>query len=107
MPAKRGMNFPQRKPFWSSSVDFAMAGIPKGKFVFTLVFIVLTVASLCTGSIHTYGGDFNLAVPANPDETKGWMSDAIIVIPDHFIIVDIDVSVTITHSSDFDLQLYL
>jgi len=60
--------------------------------------------------IHIYGGDFNLRIPADPNNTnttKGWMDDAIIEIPDHFPIADLEVGVSLTHSKVFDLQLYL
>jgi len=60
--------------------------------------------------VHTYGGDFNLRIPADPNNTnttKGRMDDAIIEIPDHFPIADLDVGVSITHSKVFDLQLFL
>ena len=35
------------------------------------------------------------------------MDDAIIVVPDHVIVADLDVTVDITHTSVFDLQLRL
>jgi subtilisin-like proprotein convertase family protein len=60
--------------------------------------------------VHIYGGDFNLRIPADPNNTnttKGWMDDAIIEIPDHFPIADLEVGVSLTHSKVFDLQLYL
>jgi subtilisin-like proprotein convertase family protein len=57
--------------------------------------------------VFTYSGDFNLRIPANPADTKGKMDDANIEVPDHFIIHDIDVGITLTHTSDFDLQILL
>jgi len=57
--------------------------------------------------VYIYGGDFNLRIPADPQNSKGWMVDAIIDIPDHFLIYDLDVSISVTHSHVFDLQLYL
>ena len=38
---------------------------------------------------------------------KGWMSDAIIDVPDHFTVCDVDVAITVTHTSAFDLQIFL
>jgi subtilisin-like proprotein convertase family protein len=84
-----------------------MLGARKGKFVLEIVFIGLLCASLCAGSVHTYGGSVNLPIPNDPTKSKGWMNDAIVVIPDHYVISDIDVAVTITDSNVFDLQLYL
>jgi subtilisin-like proprotein convertase family protein len=60
--------------------------------------------------VHIYGGDFNLRIPADPNNTnttKGWMDNAIIEISDHFPIADLDVGVSLIHSKVFDLQLYL
>jgi len=67
--------------------------------------------SVCRGSIHVYGGQFNLPIPS-PDEPeaswgKGWMNDAVIEIPDHLIIDDLDVIISIDHTSVYDLEIYL
>ncbi len=56
---------------------------------------------------RVYEGAFNLAIPADPSTTMGWMDDAIVHVPDHITIEDLDVSVTLTHTSVFDLQLIL
>jgi subtilisin-like proprotein convertase family protein len=55
----------------------------------------------------SYGGAFDLAIPADPEATAGWMDTAIIEVPDHLIIQDLDVSVSVTHTNAFDLQLSL
>lgn len=57
--------------------------------------------------VYTYGGDFNLHIPAEPDNTRGWMPDAIINIPDSFPVLDLDVRISLTHTSAFDLQVFL
>jgi subtilisin-like proprotein convertase family protein len=79
----------------------------KENLVFLVFFLVMLLCPLCRGVVYTFGGGFDLPIPNNPDETKGWMDDAIVVVPDHYIVEDIDVAVTITHSNVFDLQLYL
>jgi subtilisin-like proprotein convertase family protein len=84
-----------------------MLGARKGKFVLEIVLIGLLCASLCAGSVRIYDGSSNLPIPNDPTKSKGWMDDAIVVIPDHYIVEDIDVAITITHTSAFDLQLYL
>jgi subtilisin-like proprotein convertase family protein len=56
---------------------------------------------------HIYTGDFNLPIPANPDDTKGWMDDAVIKVSDHIIISDLDIGINVTHTNVFDLQLFL
>ena len=84
-----------------------MKFLRKVKFTIAAVFIVLAACSNCFAAVLNYGGDFNLPIPANPGETKGWMDDAVINIADHYVIADIDVALTITHGKAFDLQLYL
>ena len=66
----------------------------------------------CAGTVHIYGGDFNLPIPAtpqNPDEpdSKGWMQDAVINVTDHILISDLDVRINLNHTNVFDLQLFL
>ena len=68
-------------------------------------------SAICAGSVHIYSSDFNLSIPS-PDEPeseygRGWMADAVIEVPHHFIIHDIDVGITLTHTSVFDLQIFL
>lgn len=76
-----------------------------------IVSILTVVVGFCLNAfadpVLIYGGEFNLRIPAEPNSSKGWMADAIIEIPDHFTIEDLDVGVTLTHTSVFDLQLYL
>ncbi len=80
-----------------------------------IVAILVIVAGACgdvyAGPVYTYHGSFNLPIPA-PDEpesefVKGWMADAIIDVPHHFTIHDIDVGISLTHTSVFDLQIFL
>jgi len=52
--------------------------------------------------IHTYGGSFNL-----PILDKRWMADAVIDVPDHLVICDIDVGISLKHTNVFDLQIFL
>ncbi len=58
-----------------------------------------------------YGGDFDLPIPALDDPQRefgrGRMADAIIDVPEHFIIQDVDVVVALTHGGLFDLQITL
>lgn len=76
--------------------------------------VVLIVAFLHLGQVADpayaelvwfYGGSFDNAIPADPEASKGWMSDAIITICEHHTIHDLNVSVSLTHANVFDLQL--
>jgi len=73
-------------------------------FIFTAAGWVCPVYGV---PVYIYGGDFNLRIPQEPGSSYGWMADAVIDIPDHYNICDLDVKVNITHSSVFDLRLFL
>lgn len=80
-----------------------------------IVAIIVIVAGgsfpVFAGQVYTYGGDFDLPIPkldsSDPDISKGWMDDAVIEITDNFIISDLDVRISITHTNVFDLQIFL
>ena len=55
--------------------------------------------------VLTYGGSFDLPIPADPEATEGWMEDAIITVTDHIVIADLDVGVNLQHTGVFDLKL--
>jgi len=57
--------------------------------------------------VVTYSRPFDLRIPAIAPNTQGWMNDATIDVPSHLIITDLDVSIDLTHTKDFDLQLFL
>jgi subtilisin-like proprotein convertase family protein len=79
-----------------------------GLGVVAVLFLVMVFPSAgFSDPVRIYSGDFNLPIPANPDDTNGWMADAIIEVPDHFVIADLDVRINITHTNVFDLQLFL
>jgi subtilisin-like proprotein convertase family protein len=66
-----------------------------------------SMAAAKTDLVYVYGGTFNLPIPEEPGETEGWMQNAVIDVPRHMVIKDIDVLVDISHTSAFDLQLTL
>ena len=59
------------------------------------------------GSVHLYHADFDLPIPENPDDTRGWMTDAVINITDHIIISDLNVCINVWHTNVFDLQVFV
>jgi hypothetical protein len=73
---------------------------------FGLLFLTIGVAR-AGSDVHYYEGLFDLSIPAAPGQTKGWMTDAVLDVPDHIIVGDLDVSLTVTHSNVFDLQIFL
>jgi len=83
------------------------------KTIAPFLFILGAAASVSTlwAEVLTFGGHFSLPIPS-PDEPKseygiGWMDDAVINIDEHLYIDDIDVAISIEHSSALDLQIYL
>ncbi|MHC4418662.1 MAG: proprotein convertase P-domain-containing protein, partial [Planctomycetota bacterium] len=73
------------------------------------ILIVAVTASDKTSfadTVYVYGGDFDLPIIDVPGPGS-LVTEAIIDIPDDFIIHDLDVAITITHTNVFDLQLFL
>jgi hypothetical protein len=71
----------------------------KIQWIAVVVGVVLGLGITVSASpVRTYGGSFDLRIPADPNNTnttRGWMDDAVIQIPDHFTIADLDVCVTV------------
>jgi hypothetical protein len=80
-----------------------------------IVAVLLGVGALSfpvfAGEVYTYRGDFDLPIPAPEDPLseygRGWMADAVIQVSDPFTIYDLDVRISFTHESLFDLQIVL
>jgi subtilisin-like proprotein convertase family protein len=70
---------------------------------------VLRVAAFAQAApwIFSYEGDFHLPIPAVSGAGGGWMDDAVLDIPNHAVIADLDVMITVTHTLAFDLQVFL
>jgi hypothetical protein len=56
--------------------------------------------------VYTYGGECNLPL-LDPTGPGSLMTEAVIEVSDTFVITDLDVSIDITHTNVFDLQLFL
>src|SRR4030042_4161910 len=73
--------------------------------------ILILLCGFCTsafaGTVYTYSGTFDYRIPEDPSSTKGPMLDAVIDVPDHLTIFDLDIGINLTHSSVFDLQIFL
>ncbi len=72
--------------------------------VLALVLAFGSIASAELGLI--YGGSFDLRIPAS-GSGKAWMASAVVNVLDNFTVVDLDVAVTLKHTSAFDLELVL
>jgi subtilisin-like proprotein convertase family protein len=76
-----------------------------------IIIILLTLVPFCipvfAGEVYTFSGEFNLRIPADPDDSRGWMDDAVIEVDCHITILDLDVGFNLTHSNVSDLQIFL
>lgn len=77
----------------------------------TLSAVVILVVVGCSplvfaGPAYIYGGDFNLPIIDKPGPGSE-MTEAIINVPNYFVIIDLDVQINITHTNVFDLQLFV
>lgn len=75
-----------------------------------IVVIVLIVVGVSfpvfAGQVHIYSGDFDIPLldPIGPGSS---LTEVIIEVPDNFIIHDLDVRISITHTNVLDLQIFL
>ena len=80
---------------------------PKQRIV-SLLAISLALAPPALADLTLiYTGSFDLRIPAEPATGHAWMNDAVIEVPVSFDVIDLDVEITLTHTSVFDLQLFL
>lgn len=77
------------------------------KIAFFSALVLLCATAELGAVVLEYGGQFDLAIPDQAGESSGWMDFALIDIEDHFAIGDLDVLIDVTHTSVFDLQIYL
>lgn len=72
---------------------------------------IMVVTSSVSASTRLYRRDFDLLIPSPDDphseEKYGWMEDAIIDVPDSFVIKDVDINIDFTHGAFVDLQIIL
>ena len=68
-------------------------------------------SAVFAGPVNIYHSSFDLLIPSPDDPNsqfgRGWMADAVIDVPDSFLIQDVDVVVALTHESFFDLEIIL
>ena len=80
-------------------------GSLRGISSFLFILVALSSAVFAGPSFH-YGGDFNLPIldKQGPD---GSMTEALIPVPDHLTIYDLDVGIDVKHTNVFDLQIFI
>jgi subtilisin-like proprotein convertase family protein len=75
------------------------------KWIISLFFVwVSWSTAVFAGPTIIYGGDFNLPI-LDKQDSGGSITEAIIKVPDHLTIYDLDVGINVTHTNVFDLQI--
>jgi len=76
-----------------------------------LVIAAGTLISPLFATPYSYTMDFNLPIPSSDEPEseygRGWMDEALIEIPHHFIIDDLNVYIDLTHEGIVDLAIIL
>ncbi|MDT8301047.1 MAG: hypothetical protein RQ760_06140 [Sedimentisphaerales bacterium] len=75
---------------------------------FISLFVVLMSCSrpVFAGPTLVYGGDVDLPILDKPLSGNS-MTEAIIKVPDHLTILDLDVGINVTHTNVFDLHVFV
>lgn len=77
------------------------------RWFFSLCFILVARnPSVYAGPTFRYGGDFNLPI-LDKQSSEGSLTEALIHVPDHLTIYDLDVGINVTHTNVFDLQIFI
>jgi hypothetical protein len=76
------------------------------QWIVAVLVVVVVSFPVFAGSVYTYGGEFNLPI-LDPPGPGSLMTTATIEVADPLIIADLDVHIDITHTSVFDLQLFV
>jgi len=77
------------------------------KWIISLLFVWMSCSTaVFAGPTIIYGDDFDLPILDKPPSGSS-MIEAIIKVPDHLTIYDLDVGINVTHTNVFDLQIFI
>lgn len=77
------------------------------KWIISLLFVWFSCSTaVFAGPTVIYGDDFDLPIFDKPPLGSS-MIEAIIEVPDHLTIYDLDVGINVTHTNVFDLQVFV
>jgi subtilisin-like proprotein convertase family protein len=77
------------------------------KWIVSLFFVLVSCSTaVFAGPTFIYGGDFDLPIPDKLASGSS-MIEAIINVPDHLTIYDLDVGIDLTHTNVFDLHIFV
>jgi subtilisin-like proprotein convertase family protein len=77
------------------------------KWIISLFFVLVSYSTtVFAGPTFIYGEDFNLPI-IDKSASGSFMTEAIIKVPDHLTIYDLDVGINVTHTNVFDLHIFV
>ena len=77
------------------------------KSIISLFFVLVSCSTaVFAGPTFIYGGDFDLPI-LDKQASGNLMTEAIIKVPDHLTIYDLDVGINLIHTNVFDLQIFV
>lgn len=77
------------------------------KWIISLFCVLVSYSTAAfAGPTIIYGRDFDLPI-LDKQASGSSMTEAIIEVPDHLTIYDLDVGINLTHTNVFDLQIFL
>ena len=77
------------------------------KWIISLFFVLVSYSTtVFAGPTFIYGEDFNLPI-IDKSASGIFMTEAIIKVPDHLTIYDLDVGINVTHTNVFDLHIFV
>jgi subtilisin-like proprotein convertase family protein len=77
------------------------------RWFFSFFFILAVFRpDVFAGPTFRYGGEFNLPI-LDKQGPGGSLTEALIQVPDHLTICDLDVEINLTHTNVFDLQIFI
>ena len=77
------------------------------RWIFSFLSILVVVScTVLAGPTVRYGGDFDIPI-LDKQPSGSSLTEALIQVPDHFTINDLDVCINLTHTNVFDLQIFI
>ncbi len=78
------------------------------KWIISLFFVWVSCSTaVFAGPTFIYGEDFDLPIIEKHVSGSVMMTEAIIEVPDHLTIYDLDFGINLTHTNVFDLQIFV
>jgi subtilisin-like proprotein convertase family protein len=77
------------------------------RFIPVLVLMIVICLPAFGGQVRVFEGPVNIQIPNDTQSIEGWVADAMIEIPEHMTIFDVDVGIIFSNTKFCDLQIFL